>query len=611
MDGVASQQTTSTVAVGGATGVVVETKTTVGASASSSDKVTKVVVAVHGVGDQHQYATIQSVVGQFCRYYKAPPATPLGSFHNERQTYAFQPPLPAPQLEKLAFAEVYWATIPRAAVTERHTLEDAKKWASTIVERLRLRWNQEPENHPGIACDDSEFRLLKQVLTEMIQTVAVLERLCFLADRAGLFTFDLRKLLDDYLGDVQVVAEFGDSRHKIIKAFSDVMENANKEYPNAEIYVIAHSEGTVVSFLGLLQAFRQPVPPTWTTRVRGLMTIGSPIDKHLMLWPELFEGDGPACYPTSNERIQWCNYYDRGDPIGFELDDTRLWIAQRPWGKVFDFQPHNDIGFIRYPFPGKAHVDYWEDEAVFGHFIRSVVKPDADAASLKASTPKDDQIYKWSSYVLPYVGVYLLFFLAIYFPFKALNGYASPDAHFTLREIALDVAAVALFLMGITIAARIPRLTRLVRWRMLGWAIFAVSALLAWSMAGADDARLNGLLLGVASVAVIVISRVLCRVRPGWGLKPLILLGTFMFLGVAAYLGYSMTPGPDNETGKLWPVFLALGGFMYLWWLAALIFDLVFVWHVHVRQSTAMKRLRTILPQRGPQQTAAGEKLAA
>lgn len=61
------------------------------------------------------------------------------------------------------------------------------------------------------------------MLSEMIQTIAVLDRICYLAERAGLFTFDLRQLLDDYLGDVQIVTEFGDSRTKILDAFRSTM----------------------------------------------------------------------------------------------------------------------------------------------------------------------------------------------------------------------------------------------------------------------------------------------------------------------------------------------------------------------------------------------------
>jgi hypothetical protein len=42
----------------------------------------------------------------------------------------------------------------------------------------------------------------------------------------------------------------------------------------------------------------------------------------------------------------------------------------------------------------------------------------------------------------------------------------------------------------------------------------------------------------------------------------------------------------------VWPVILAGAAFLYLWWLAILIFDLAFVWHRYIRRSTTNDRLR-------------------
>jgi hypothetical protein len=39
-------------------------------------------------------------------------------------------------------------------------------------------------------------------------------------------------------------------------------------------------------------------------------------------------------------------------------------------------------------------------------------------------------------------------------------------------------------------------------------------------------------------------------------------------------------------------MFLATAAFLYLWWLAALVFDLVVIWHYYIRRSVAMDRLR-------------------
>lgn len=46
------------------------------------------------------------------------------------------------------------------------------------------------------------------------------------------------------------------------------------------------------------------------------------------------------------------------------------------------------------------------------------------------------------------------------------------------------------------------------------------------------------------------------------------------------------------ERGPLWRVFAAIAVFLYLWWLAALLFDLLFVWHRYIQKDAAMNFLR-------------------
>ena len=66
--------------------VLVET-TVPDASAQNRDA-KKLIVAVHGVGDQLHYATLQAVFNQFCRYYEEPSGVPLGAFHNQQSTFS-------------------------------------------------------------------------------------------------------------------------------------------------------------------------------------------------------------------------------------------------------------------------------------------------------------------------------------------------------------------------------------------------------------------------------------------------------------------------------------------------------------------------------------------
>lgn len=604
-------------------------------SAGADHKVTKVIVAVHGVGDQHNFGTLQSVVNQFCAYYHAPAAVPLGNFHTKDKLYCLPEWYPRAQFEHLAFAEVYWAGIPREVVNERYTLEEAKNWARTIVERLRMRQKaaqlrQCPEQ-PSAQCDAAtaaEFHRIKFIMTEMIESLAVAERFCYLAEKAGLFTFDLRKLLDNYLGDVQVVTEFGTARERILDAFNGMMQRVHEKYPNAEIHLVAHSEGTVVSLLGLLQALQAPAQAPWLAQVRGFMTLGSPIDKHLALWEELFSWPEKGTVPERDpdQKIHWRNYYDYGDPIGFNLDDARSMLAKHDLLGVFEFEDEHDFGFARYRFPGKAHVDYWEDQHVFGHFISTVVNREVTTKHTKE--PASKLSARLFSYGMPYLGILGILFGAAYFVFKALLDYFFKNygeavgtkggfidlgaIGFTLEKLNSDrfVFFSALggmgILAGLTVLGRLPRLkqngwVQLVAWGIgliglgSGWLVLAgqladKSATASWPvlLQWLQDHPYGPLLTGVGALGVYLAA----RFRPDWGMVPLLLLGA---LSVGLVVGLGTLELKEQEMGPLWLVLLATAVALYAWWLAALLFDLVCVWHASVRHSGCVEHIKELV----------------
>jgi hypothetical protein len=249
-----------------------------------------------------------------------------------------------------------------------------------LVERLRLR-DAAARTLTGSAVAEwaqktRDDERLEQIIEELIQGVIVTDRIAFLADKAGLFKFDLKQLLIDYLDDVQVVTEFEDYRRQLLEIFNDVLEKIHRYLGKSEIYIIAHSEGTVVSFMGLLKGLSERA--SWAGSVRGYMTIGSPLNKHVFFWPELFEmyeSDEASKADPPFLPIPWKNYYDYGDPIAFNLKQTRDWMRDTKWHRFFTFRDErgeDDIGFTRYYFQAR-HNDYWRDRDVFGHFIQQVV----------------------------------------------------------------------------------------------------------------------------------------------------------------------------------------------------------------------------------------------
>jgi hypothetical protein len=594
----------------------------------SNEKINeKIIVAVHGVGDQIGYATAQSVAYQFCRYCGQPAAIPLGRFHGKfvaggargvPKPILITSPPSGPELPGLGFAEVYWADIPRAVVKDGYVLEEAKRWARTIVGRYCLQSKLQSKTD----VPSEEVTRLETVLDEMIETVFVLERVTWLADRAGLFKFNLRKLLEDYLGDVQLVADFETYRGKILEQFDEVMRKALElsKSGQAELYLVAHSEGSVIAFLGILTAWSQPGNYKWVKSIRGLMTIGSPIETHHLLWPDLWQTVGAeakglrpsAPPPPKDKRIKWWNYLDSADPIAYRLDKTREWLNKAPaeegaprWSDYFDFgniEKPQETEFCRYYFPGKAHIDYWDDAEVFGHFIQNVVrvppgpKPSDESAPSDFSNPPED---RWSAMVasrtFPYLLVAVLLFAALFALYNPVAAVLliEPSALTVLR----DVGGLALLLLGLISAVRIPRLTKDRGWRVRSWLILG-AAMVAYPFVVLEDTRQGlGAIFGEYShtfgllgtlFAVAVVSSLLARKRPKWGVRILPLAGVLL----AAVLVWRLLYVPVGDKPDVWPVLLGAAGFFYLWWLAALLFDLTFVWHHYVCSGAIAHHLR-------------------
>lgn len=617
-----------------------------------NERTTKFIVAVHGIGDQTEFGTIKSAAFRFFSYRAAPANIPLGSFHTDKLNDVSAPfldvPSEAPQMT-LRFTEAYWAGVPRDLVKKGFMLEETKRWAQTIVERFRARHDRKWREYEQKRKEDEsiveqtrltkdDFSRIKQILLEMIESIAILERLLMLAEKAGLFRFNLGKLLDDYIGDVQIVADFQKQRSEILTRFFEVMRAIHEDFSNAEIYIVAHSEGTVVSFLGLLTAMRDGGKDAdWVKQVKGLMTIGSPIDKHLLLWPELFEPFEPKNLKKlrvlMESKIKWRNYYDYGDPIGFSLGKTRGWLARNCWTDSFEFDDTHDYEFSRYVLPGKAHTDYWQDKDVFGHFIERVVgvpfevlskkeesnepktKKPAEALAEKVEfhfgEPKTKKPAMVISYVFPYLLVAALSFAAIFILRKGVLGCISPgadpaDAQRVLKSVGLS----SLALSGLTAMAGIFRLTRLWRWRFYGAILFVLLMISYWLLQWpGSQARhfVEGLVVGegkssthfdgralitsalalVSGVLVVLTANWVIKLKPSWGLKPLLVL-----IGgpVAVLVAGIVRNSPDRD--PIWPLLLSGTAAVYLWWLAALLFDLVFIWHYYIRHEAAINCLR-------------------
>jgi len=576
----------------------------------------KIIIGVHEMGDQVRYQTTQYIADQFCRYYKVKTAVPLGSFHSSDKKRDGIAKVPLNENDKLYFTEVYWADVPREPAKEGYTLEETKHWVKTIIERFRKNATGCLDNRTlsrikkiGDKCTSIfkqdndrlfftdtkgkarhvkvDYRMIKSVLYEAIDAIDVMEKLLKVTKMAGLLEFNLSRILTDFMGDVQVVTEFEELRTKILTIFISTVLKAHQWKSDADIYIIAHSEGTVVAFLGLLEAMKQECP--WIRNIKGFMTLGSPIDKHLILWPELWKDCEGVGNNLPENQIKWLNYYDLGDPVGYDLDTAREWKNKH--ARVFNFVKNYDCGFSRYYLPGKAHVDYWQDDDIFSHFIGSVVdtaQPKQDAKTPSPVPPPSKpqtKILAWIvSYIFPYLGAIALLFISVYLLYKPMHDVNEPAS-----QLLKNVGGIAAIFAGLTVVTRIPRLTKRVSWLFIAGIIFVALASLSYYLLDDKvqkniDSKFYGIsylkVAAVISGLVALIGKIYATART----KPLI------FLGGIAVLWPAVEIAKGNE--KVWPILLGGAIFLYGWWLSVLLFDLVFVWHRYICSSQALELLR-------------------
>jgi ABC-type multidrug transport system fused ATPase/permease subunit len=543
--------------------------------------VTKVFVGVHGIGDQTRCETIQTIIERVSSYQGTVIHVPLGKICSALKTLGvFECADLAAPGNTIAVSEVYWADIPRRVVKRGHVLEESTQWAGTLVEKL----NREYVNQ--LAPADKEA--IASILPEAIESVRVLKRLSLVAEWGLKFKFDLNGLLEDYLGDVQFVTEFEQQRNEIVQRFHSAMSAAWDKNKTADVYIIAHSEGTVVAFLGLLEALSSEEKPQWLDNVKGFMTFGSPIDKHLILWPELWK-DLKGSWP-SQIKISWNNYYDYGDPVGFELNAAKTWLGSAP-----PFVFSQDMGYARYLLPGKAHVDYWKDEALFADFLAS-----AGIARSSCAEPIQ-KLHSRSlagavSCVIPYILSFGLLLAGVLFFYNTIIVCTAENVNAML--MLRDSLAFSALLTGIGVAARIPRLIRDFRWHLWSLAMALLFYAYFWFTVNPEVCRWlaeplcfpeahSRDTMGCIALGVLLLSYLYNLFSRHSGVWFMVTAGS-----LAAFSLVIANIMDDVDHKEIFPVLVGAVAFLYLWWLSVLVFDLSFIWHQYIRKSLALHRMQ-------------------
>ncbi len=372
----------------------------------------KHIVVVHGIGDQKPNETALGFMNEFVRALPRQKGRYVVDVFNLienvdeatrlRPAFFIFRDLAKNTHHVIGFSEVYWQPVMDEQLAKNHGQPPIPvfTWAHSINARLLDR----PER---------VFHRAREVMDNLERMLSDLKKLAAIYKKSG----QLASMLDRFLGDVQMYAESDSIRQQVNERFLRVMARVKRfseevqgelltrkflnqgfddfnAFDAVQIYVVAHSEGTVVSLNSLVQAavlaegqashperefqdlfeFEKTLCATrglgaepasqWLPQVAALATLGSPIDKHYTIWENRFRKDHLKQMYTPS--IQWFNYWDLSDPVGYGLREV-FKGACTDARKLFTVE--YDQGFSRYPIPGKAHVDYWTDPELYRHLI--------------------------------------------------------------------------------------------------------------------------------------------------------------------------------------------------------------------------------------------------
>lgn len=391
--------------------------------------------------------------------------------------------------ENIRFVDLWWADMLRKDFGDVGQEPDV--WTEGLLARLDQKaMGAGPDEAPPVWA-----RVTVREIRDLALRIDTILRTKAQALRARIF--------NDFLGDVQIYGEYSHCRGLAVRRFHRLLARVEAahalqfemkhgrgpvEGEKPRYTVIAHSLGSVMALDALLYAHARedlrttpspggqglpfpeyvssadlaktdakvPVRDTsWVRRVDSLVTLGSPIDKYLVLWwqnyrylnlPHLWM-DAELREFRKAVRIRHYNYADEQDPVGHNLD-----VAATAPAVLEVFDRAEDVVFNRYKVPGVAHNEYWGDRELFSWILARAVdgKP--------GGTPPtwfDRGAYRWAllySYRLLPAALLLLSYFALSY------GFYTPSWHGTA------LAGVALILV-VRIGGPLLRLS--VWWRQL------------------------------------------------------------------------------------------------------------------------------------------------
>ncbi len=279
---------------------------------------------------------------------------------------------------QVVFREVYWADldVPKKGLDFLRfvfwglTIAAVKRFDESDELHKPAAYNMRSPRSPGsLLWVRGELLVVSTVFLMVLLTVGIANWLLRRIFQVNILNPVLR-VLYNYLGDIKlyqdesprtdrIEAESEKSRVPIRRRMVTALVRMASDDELDEYYIVAHSLGTVVSFNALMEPEaalpnylteelwlqarsakitktlqdaapdrQMPARPSWIGpkdgidrqklfgKLRGFMTLGSPLDKFAAIWPRIVPiNDQPVA-----GGIPWLNVYDARDIVGAKLD---------------------------------------------------------------------------------------------------------------------------------------------------------------------------------------------------------------------------------------------------------------------------------------------------
>jgi hypothetical protein len=326
--------------------------------------------------------------------------------------------------QNIRFVDMHWADVMQGHFDQYG--ESVETWTQSLIDRLntKLKLSEQGE----------DFLWMTSLLMSIRKSVLPIKNL--LSTKQRIMAGSSHELNDTvfnrFLGDAQLYGEYPQTRGEAVYRFHEKMHELHQaHYQHSSCkddegniikprYVIlAHSLGSIMSFDSLILAHgktktfthehdgkvseyeildvdvlkrntplrgyeshdhkneketKRPPGVDWLKYVDTFITLGSPIDKYLLLWSQNYthlintKRDSDVAWlrhmSKEHQAIKHYNYCDEQDPVGHELNTAYTAEVVQEL-----FERKDDAVFMRYNVPGVAHINYWDDVPLLRYLI--------------------------------------------------------------------------------------------------------------------------------------------------------------------------------------------------------------------------------------------------